>query len=96
VKNLKRMQLMNGDESCIRMAWSLMGRYKRDKQLHIPEKRIKRKLHENDMISDGHKRKTNNCRFQKRIKRSSHKPLLRRKSPAPPSAHSEPWLLLAA
>jgi hypothetical protein len=56
VRNLKRMQLMNGEESCIRMAWSLMGRCKRDKQLHIPGKRIKRKLHENDMISDGYKR----------------------------------------
>jgi hypothetical protein len=50
------MQLMNGEESCIRMAWSLMGRYKRDKQLHIPEKRMKRKLHENEMISDGYNR----------------------------------------
>jgi hypothetical protein len=25
VKNLKRMELMSGEESCIRMAWSLMG-----------------------------------------------------------------------
>jgi hypothetical protein len=33
-----------------------MGRYKMNKQLQIPEKRIKRKLHENDMISDGYKR----------------------------------------
>jgi len=56
VKNLKRMQLMSGEESCIRMAWSLMGRYKMNKRLQIPEKRIKRKLHENDMISDGYKR----------------------------------------
>jgi len=53
VKNLKRMELMSGEESCVKMAWSLMGRYKRNKRLQIPEKR---KLHENDMISDGYKR----------------------------------------
>ncbi len=95
VKNLKRMQLMSGDESCIRMAWSLMGRYKRTNDCRFQKKESKENCMRMTWSLMG-TRGTNNCRFLKRIKRSSHKPLLRRKSPALPSAHSEPWLSLAA